>query len=48
MAITLDDVLPLLNLPIVGKFPTYIPIEFATTSIVLVELLGVVKDDATS
>jgi len=44
--ITLDDVSMLFHIPIVGQFCTYVMLDFTTTSIVLVELLGLDLSDA--
>ena len=41
MTITLDDVSSLLHLPILGQFPTYVPLEYNGAAIILTELLGV-------
>lgn len=48
MTITLDDVSTLLHISIVGQFCTYVRLEFAVATIVLVDLLGVEHADATS
>jgi len=41
MIITLDDVSSLLHLPILGQFPTYVPLEYNGAATILTELLGV-------
>ena len=41
MTITLDDVSSLLHLPILGQFPTYVPLEYNEAATILTELLGV-------
>ncbi|XP_068498987.1 protein MAIN-LIKE 2-like [Phaseolus vulgaris] len=41
MTITLDDVSSLLHLPILGQFPTYVPLEYNGAATILAELLGV-------
>ncbi|XP_068498556.1 protein MAIN-LIKE 2-like [Phaseolus vulgaris] len=41
MTITLDDVSSLLHLPILGQFPTYVPLEYNGAATILTELLGV-------
>jgi len=41
MTITLDDVSSLLHLPILGQFPTYVPLEYNGSATILVELLRV-------
>ena len=40
MTITLDDVSSLLHLPILGQFPTYVPLEYNRVATILAELLG--------
>ena len=39
--ITLDDVSSLLHLPILGQFPTYVPLKYNGVATILAELLGV-------
>jgi len=39
--ITLDDMSSLLHLPILGQFPTYVPLEYGGVVNVFMELLGV-------
>ncbi|XP_068492245.1 protein MAIN-LIKE 2-like [Phaseolus vulgaris] len=41
MTITLDDVSSLLHLPILGQFPTCVPLEYNGAATILTELLGV-------
>ncbi|XP_068492241.1 protein MAIN-LIKE 1-like [Phaseolus vulgaris] len=41
MTITLDDVSSLLHLPILGQFPTFVPLEYNEAATILAELLGV-------
>ncbi|XP_068461722.1 protein MAIN-LIKE 2-like [Phaseolus vulgaris] len=41
MTITLDDVSSFLHLPILGQFPTYVPLEYNGAATILTELLGV-------
>ena len=38
MTITLDDVSSLLHLPILGQFPTYVPLEYNGVAKILAEL----------
>ncbi|XP_068504193.1 protein MAIN-LIKE 2-like [Phaseolus vulgaris] len=41
MTITLDDVSSLLHLPILGQFPTYVPLDYNGAATILAKLLGV-------
>ncbi|XP_068486299.1 protein MAIN-LIKE 2-like [Phaseolus vulgaris] len=41
MTITLDDVSSLLHFPILGQFPTYVPLEYNGAATILTELLEV-------
>jgi len=46
MTITLDYVLSILHIPIVGLFSTYITLEFDKAADLLVKLLGLNSSDA--
>ena len=46
MMITLDDMLSILHIPIVGQFPTYETLSYDEAKDLLIELLGVLESQA--